>query len=846
VIPREVRLSQGDRLDGWVASFYEERLPVAHEGIAPPDPETPYQPAKELGAPEEYDWYARDGVIHGRVQPSSGLDPSQSRLYYHRPLRDGETVSYEFYYEPGAILTHPALGRLAFLLDPSGVRLHWMTAKDGSDHGAIRPDNTAEEPKHRRAPLNLKPAEWNPVTLSLKGNVATLQVNGATVYERPMEASNDLLFGFYHDKAQTAAWVRNVVLKGPWSDAARAQLFARRDGATGDERVRDALIGEQFLGLDAGEVVLRARSLAPAERYAFLRDWVIPGSSHAEFRLFGHFTPTDPPPGKDAPEGRRSETGGTLEAPAIELVGTARALDKLDELATAVTQAATGSERGRLALLALIRAEQGRDDDARQALERLKPLLAEVPADSPDWTRWPEMVAASRAVSRPALRPAARVLLDMLAIEKPPEPLPPNAAYELDPETGLARSADAQRTIGAWLKHARYAQAIAASGEGPPDGAQSTNAAWSPVTHGRARTRGEGHPQARWFGKGAAWSHQPGHDRDALYLSAPLKGEFEVEYEVSAAPGQAAQVVYGGLGFGVRAGGSHSEVWPLGRTPVEYPIDAALKDVKDWYVCRLVVRDGSYAVHVNGRKVHEQGLAPDADPWLALHVHAEQAGQVRNVVVKGQPRIPEQLELSAAADLGGWLATYYDEPMIGERRSWEKRGEEIFGRLKADPAGSRQESVLQYHRPLLEDGSVEYEFFYEPGKVLAHPALDRLTFLLGEDGVRAHWLTDAQYDRSRTDPANAQAEPDHRRGPSRLPLKPHDWNRLSLSVAGDTATLTLNGTAVYERPIDATNQRIFGLFHFADETEVRVRNVVYRGNWSRALPAEVLHAQPAK
>src|SRR5262249_18464786 len=145
----------------------------------------------------------------------------------------------------------------------------------------------------------------------------------------------------------------------------------------------------------------------------------------------------------------------------MELVTAAGALGKLDELASAITKATTGSERGKLALLALIHTEQGRDDEASDALVRLKPMLAEVPADAPDWTRWPELVAASHAVSRPALRPSAGALLDMLAIEKPPEPVPPNSGYEVDRETGLTRTAHAQPAIDVWVKHARRAQAIA-------------------------------------------------------------------------------------------------------------------------------------------------------------------------------------------------------------------------------------------------------------------------------------------------------------------------------------------------------------------------------------------------
>jgi hypothetical protein len=34
-----------------------------------------------------------------------------------------------------------------------------------------------------------------------------------------------------------------------------------------------------------------------------------------------------------------------------------------------------------------------------------------------------------------------------------------------------------------------------------------------------------------------------------------------------------------------------------------------------------------------------------------------------------------------------------------------------------------------------------------------------------------------------------------------------------------------------------SNQRQLGLFHYADETDVRVKNVIYRGNWPKTLPS---------
>ena len=122
---------------------------------------------------------------------------------------------------------------------------------------------------------------------------------------------------------------------------------------------------------------------------------------------------------------------------------------------------------------------------------------------------------------------------------------------------------------------------------------------------------------------------------------------------------------------------------------------------------------------------------------------------------------------------------------------------------------------------------------------MVHPALDRLAFLLEPDGVKVHRLTDGAYERSGLTADNASDEPECRRGPASIPLKPAAWNQLILSVTGDKVALELNGQPVFDRPIEPVNQRTFGLFHYADETQVRVRNVTYQGNWSRSVPASL-------
>ncbi len=66
-----------------------------------------------------------------------------------RPLLEGETLSYEFFYDEGSIDVHPTLGRLAFLLEAGGVRIRWMTALTDEWTG-LEPDNAVIEPLNRK------------------------------------------------------------------------------------------------------------------------------------------------------------------------------------------------------------------------------------------------------------------------------------------------------------------------------------------------------------------------------------------------------------------------------------------------------------------------------------------------------------------------------------------------------------------------------------------------------------------------------------------------------------------------------------------------------------------------
>ncbi|MDE2507099.1 MAG: DUF1583 domain-containing protein, partial [Planctomycetota bacterium] len=270
-------------------------------------------------------------------------------------------------------------------------------------------------------------------------------------------------------------------------------------------------------------------------------------------------------------------------------------------------------------------------------------------------------------------------------------------------------------------------------------------------------------------------------------------------------------------------------------------------------------------VTLDGKKALEFSVAPDGDPWLALFSRSARRGEAKSFKISGRPLIPESVNLANAIDLAGWYADVYGESAQGDNADWEKRGDEIFSRkLKPEdragnPYGGRRrfnlnvysevedapeppalrtwrESVLQYHRPLFEDGVIAYEFFYDPGKAMVHPALDRLAFLIEPDGVATHWLTDAPHDRSGLAPDNRDVDRSIRRGPAAPPLKAHAWNQVAIEVKGDVATIRLNGVEVAQRTLEPSNQRTFGLFHYPELSEVRVRRVVMRGAWPRTPP----------
>jgi hypothetical protein len=834
VVPREVRLVDGDRFEGWVgAQFYDQSN---YNKL--PNRLTQREPAKKL-APNEYaprvdarpnSWYAEQGVLHGRRETSLD-DRNQARLWYHRPLRSGDTLSYEFFYDPEKTHVHPCLGRLAFLLEPAGVRLHWST--DGNNLLGLEPDNAIDEPDQRRggAELPLKAGDWNSLQVAIDGNVARLTLNDTLIYERPMESSSDLRFGLSHYRDQTEVQVRNVVLRGNWPEKIGQDILANllklespQEGPAA-ARARHSLTREEELADDAYQVWRDAQSLPAAERYAKLREWVFPGPAHPTYRLQAEFTPVDPPlPTAREANGKlkagRSHLGGELVSPAWELIRTAAELKKLDELSEAVRSGVRDAPEGARNLLALqtmLAVARGDDNAALAAIRMLHAQLLQLDPATLEVNRYPELVAVHAASTRPSLRKEILPLAEVLVENQ--------HSHHVSP--GWERAVRWLRAEVRWLNDPL--QSKLPLRETPPSLKQ-----WAVVSHPTAEQRGRGLPAASWSHTPGKVGFHTGQGNDSLYFQSPLTGDFEVSCRRTTFGWKEIRLMYAALAMDVHYEGKGLIRAPLARGTTPIPLAAKVDNWGEQVEYRLEVKNGQMTVFLNGKQAHSERLTVGVDPWLAIQTASPHFnGSVENLRITGTPTIPKEIDITAAPDLSAWRADYYGDSIDSPEALWTRQKDELVGNLHLNAPGSNRESVLHYHRPMLEDGEIEYEFLYEPGKTEVHPALDRAAFLITADGVKIHYLTDGAFDRSGLDPANAMPLAKASQTP---PLKSAQWNRLKLELKGDIVQLSLNGEAIGEYELEPTNQRLFGLFRYSDATGCRVRNVRYRGKWPTELP----------
>ncbi|MCS7465237.1 DUF1583 domain-containing protein [Stieleria sp. ICT_E10.1] len=219
-IARHVDLIPDDSLRGWSGQYLNAKLPTGDVNLDQHD--------KNENAPQRYRsgpkpdqiknlaWTVKNGeLISGKVLPQSFN--GQNSIRYERPLGDGETISYEFFYEAGKTEAHPSIGRIAYVMRPTGLHLHLMAAPNTA--WTIPKGFEVPLPGVDPKPLPLKTSQWNRVELTRLGTQLEIWLNGESVFDQqPQTRLGDMVFGFFHNRQQTSARIRNVRIAGPWPE----------------------------------------------------------------------------------------------------------------------------------------------------------------------------------------------------------------------------------------------------------------------------------------------------------------------------------------------------------------------------------------------------------------------------------------------------------------------------------------------------------------------------------------------------------------------------------------------------------------------------------------------------
>ena len=823
VIPREVLLVNGDSMDGWNTSFFGKSQPRRRLMAVKPQDENDSNAYAQRDEPAEFSWQAKDGLLVGSADPDS--PKSRSWAYYHRPLRDRETFSYDFYYSPGQVAAHPTIGRLALLLEPEGVDEHWIT-RTGWDEEVlgISNSNRMTNAVARRGPqrLPLKPDDWNHVRLALVGDTIQLTLNDELVYERLLEPEIDHRFGLFHRQGQSLK-VRTPKLAGAWpsslSEEIRNDLLVSSNRyTTADRRLVNSILSEGIFEHDVAGILAEARGLPPEQAYDKLLAWVLPSPDHSGGRLYYEFAAA-----RDAGTSNRQE----MRCPAVELMAVAEQLGKLDELTTAIGEIETFgpvAERAKIALAALAAMQSGDLELAHAVMANLyeyitKGLSKELPARD----RAAELVVAWQAVKHPALQFAAWDITDQLVSKQR------DTNFKKDDPKW-------DSSVDILLGHVDRTML----NPSPISSPQSRLTQWSNVPYYKASIRAAGYDHTEWLYEPGVVRHVPGGTWGQLYFQSPLKGHFEIVAEQCLSGYRDTVLAYGMHSALPRWDFKARRVTTLMHNTQVIDGNIDIPNRSDWIADgRIVVNDNTITTFVNGVQIHEEKFASAPDPWVVLQAYGSGfQSTLRNVRIVGDPEIPDEIDLINFASFGAWRADTYGESCSLDADNttapWRKSGGEITGQLRQNIANTNVESLLLYQRPMLEDGVIEFESFYVPDEIAVHPAIGRTALMVSADGVRKHRLTDAQYETRGLAPDNlARIEG----AAERVDLKPNDWNRYTLSLVGDQLALSINQVDVATVTLtEPSTERFFGLFRYSDKTKCRVRNLVYRGNWPKTLP----------
>lgn len=839
-IPREVRLSESDDLRGWSSRRLQQSQPACRidlnsgrEGKAPS-----IKPRDGQSGRKVTDWSWEAGTIRGRRRgelgegtervQAAGTSGEFGLLHHLRPLQNGDTLRWEFEYQPNEVESGIALGPLVFLPQSEGVRLDWIS-EAGPDAAPFL--QTARLTAGNEIMQGVLRQGWNAGQLQLIDGVAVLSVNERVLLRCPIPPHFDTRPGIVHDRARTEARVRGIVLQGAWPELLNEHDLRRL--LSPEERVADGSLPnvpavprqehpaeELAISLTAGET---AQRLARLDAQAVMKEglvWVFPRDGTL-IRWSGAPCPSDR---IGVRSGRRPWNTGIPEivvSPLLELVSAAMELQQVSDLekrlplpGDAVAVAGDDEEMLRT-LLAIVQ-------DKAEATDRLRVLADRFGAEGtrPLSSEWSVLAIAQVAADRAPLRADAIRLLRGLML------LPEGAVHWSSGSRACCRS------LLSLLEHVESGLV----GGNERSGAVTLPSLrdWIPLRLTSAAGAGQLPP--------AVWTQLPdgtvqlisGTQADGLCWPVPLSSDFSLTCTVEPVAGRYPILGYGGVLFADGANVGTGEVAEINEIPwsrtVIFPENsvASAQQVTPRR-CRIQRQQRQLTIELDGQRVLTREVSDRAAPWLVVRMPPDPGARIRLDELTQGVAVVRDVQLDTGRELSGWREPWFPRATVvaGPLESldaWRSSEAKLVGVRQSTGGGLPRASLLQYLRPLPRRGELSYSFFYERDQRLVHPVIGgQILILEPESGWREAGLTGTRIEHSTT---AAVA------GGAALPLRSSDWNQLQINVTDDRAELLLNGQSIGTMTLTKGSDRVFGLFHWSDQTGAEVRDLTMTGEWS--------------
>ncbi len=837
-VPREVRLSEADDLRGWSSRLVQQTQPELRANL--PESRPPATPSNRPGGGRaKTDWYWDAGVVTGRRNPSAAIasgfaDVAAAQteiglLQYQRPMLDGETLAWEFEYLPDSVESSPALGRLLLQIHSSGVQKRWLPTQ--AMERLLPAVNSMDFPEKESQTFPIRTG-WNKASLKMHSGTVTLTLNDQEVSVAAIPPDGDTRPGLFYNRGRTEARVRNIVLSGPWpetvTNADLNELLRSQHASevpsmalsTAAESRLDLPAELPFL-LTAAETAKRLVAMDSNSAVAEAMSWVFPASG-APIRMYAApaaWLSGDQP---TATLQKDSQFPEIIHSPALELFRQCRSPGQFAEIRAqiekrpALTQQEAYEHDAMLTLLAIY----GNEPEAATRLQALTQRTENAVA-SAIFPPWSALTVAQAAAGNPALRSEALRLLTTLNF--------PAADAIPSPEPCIACS----QTL---LSLLRTLQSADANGMSPTAVLQPL-AAWIPL---RLTTESVADrlPPPLWLQSAdRIIQHVSGTSVDLICWPQPLTGDFTMTCTALPVDGKYPVPGYAGVLWASSPDGHQIHEVPIGRGAFFSEILRRPAEPSPARHYRMQMRARTLTLEIDGQIVMTRPVPANAAPWLVFQACDLPGAQIQQCEVTTTAQTTTEILIDTGREMSGWRKPWFSmdaaaEPGSGGLEEWRSSEARLEGTLQSQLSGTHQPSLIQYLRPLPVRASLTYAFFFEPGRKLVHPVIgDDILELHPESGIQRRSLSDMA--------GNIRAEqtvakpPESAPASSALPLRPNDWNQMQLVAEAENIVLVLNGQTLGTFPVSVKSSRVFGLFHWSDQTAAAVRDLTLSGDWGQ-------------